>query len=295
MLFRSRQKKDFIRLGVLGDWENPYLTMAFRNEADELRALGRLLARGFLFRGLKPVNWCFDCGSALAEAEVEYADRKDSAIDVGFPFMADELPRLAQAFGLATLPIDRGFCVIWTTTPWTIPANQALNLHPEFEYALVRTTWQDQPTLLLLAAERVESCLAAWKLEGEIIARCAGRALERIRFAHPFAGRASPVFLGDYVTLDSGTGVVHSSPAYGVEDFLSCKRYGMTDADILQPVLGDGTYAKSLPEFGGLMIWDANPRIIEHIKAHGALFSAHKHAHSTMHCWRHKTPVIYRA
>jgi isoleucyl-tRNA synthetase len=291
----ARQKKDFIRLGVLGEWENPYLTMAYRNEADELRALGRMLARGFLFRGLKPVNWCFDCGSALAEAEVEYADRNDPAIDIGFPFMAEELPKLAQAFGLAALPIERGFCVIWTTTPWTIPANQALNIHPDFEYALVRTTWQDQPTLLLLATERVESCLSSWKLEGEIIARCTGRALELIRFAHPFSGRASPVYLGDYVTLDSGTGVVHSAPAYGVEDFLSCKRYGMKDAEILQPVLGDGTYAKSLPHFGGLMIWDANPKIIEHLQAHGALFSAHKNSHSTMHCWRHKTPVIYRA
>ena len=129
----SRQKKDFIRLGVLGEWDNPYLTMACRNEADELRALGRMLDRGFLFRGLKPVNWCFDCGSALAEAEVEYADRNDPAIDVGFPFLPDEAPRLARAFGLPALPLARGYCVIWTTTPWTIPANQALNLHPEFE------------------------------------------------------------------------------------------------------------------------------------------------------------------
>ena len=243
----ARQKKDFIRLGVLGDWDDPYLTMAFRNEADELRSLGKMLERGFLFRGLKPVNWCFDCGSALAEAEVEYADRNDPAIDVGFPFMAEELPKLARAFGLEALPIERGFCVIWTTTPWTIPANQALNIHPDFEYALVRTTWQDAPTLLLLAADRVESCLASWQLQGEVIARCPGRALELIRFAHPFAGRASPVYLGDYVTLDSGTGVVHSAPAYGIEDFVSCKRYGMKDSDILQPVLGDGTYAKSLP------------------------------------------------
>jgi len=291
----ARQKKDFIRLGVLGDWDNPYLTMAFRNEADELRSLGKMLERGFLFRGLKPVNWCFDCGSALAEAEVEYADRNDPAIDVGFPFVAEELPKIARAFGLEALPLERGFCVIWTTTPWTIPANQALNIHPDFEYALVRTVWQEAPTLLLLAADRVESCLASWQLQGEIIARCPGRALELIRFAHPFAGRASPVYLGDYVTLDSGTGVVHSAPAYGIEDFVSCKRYGMKDSDILQPVLGDGTYAKSLPEFGGLMIWDANPKIIEHLRAHQALFSSRKNAHSTMHCWRHKTPIIYRA
>jgi isoleucyl-tRNA synthetase len=291
----ARQKKDFIRLGVLGDWDDPYLTMAHANEADELRALGRMLERGFLFRGLKPVNWCFDCGSALAEAEVEYADRNDPAIDVGFPFIAEQASALARAFGLERLPIDRGYCVIWTTTPWTLPANQALNVHPEFEYALVRTEWQGAATLLLIAAERVGACLSAWGLTGEVIARCPGQALERIEFAHPFAERRSPVYLGDYVTLDSGTGVVHSAPAYGVEDFLSCRRYGMTDAQILQPVLGDGRYAASLPEFGGLSIWEANPKIIERLRATGALFAAGKLPHSTMHCWRHKTPVIYRA
>lgn len=291
----ARQKKDFIRLGVLGEWDNPYLTMAYRNEADELRALGRMLERGFLFRGLKPVNWCFDCGSALAEAEVEYADRNDPAIDVGFPFLDTELPKLARAFGLPTLPTPRGYCVIWTTTPWTIPANQALNIHPEFEYALVQTIWQGEPTLLLLASERVKACLESWQLEGDIIGRCTGQALELIRFAHPYADRDSPVYLGDYVTLDSGTGVVHSAPAYGVEDFVSCKRYGMKDDDILQPVTGDGTYASSLEFFGGAMIWEANPKIIEHLRNSGALFSMRKNVHSTMHCWRHKTPVIYRA
>jgi len=209
----ARQKKDFIRLGILGQWDDPYLTMAHANEADELRALGRMLERGFLYRGLKPVNWCFDCGSALAEAEVEYADRNDPAIDVGFPFLAAQSDALARAFGLDHLPLARGYCVIWTTTPWTIPANQALNIHPDFEYSLVQTVWQGEPALLLLASERVESCLTAWGLSGQVIARCPGRALEQIRFAHPYADRESPVYLGDYVTLDSGTGIVHSAPA----------------------------------------------------------------------------------
>ncbi len=291
----ARQKKDFIRMGVLGEWDNPYLTMAPGNEAGELRMLGRLLENGYVFRGLKPVNWCFDCSSALAEAEVEYADKTDIAVDVGFAFMADELPRLAAAFGLAQLPLTRGYAVIWTTTPWTLPANQALNLHPDIEYALVATAWQGQPTLLVLAADRVAACLAEWQLEGEILARCTGKALELIRFQHPFHDRASPVYLGEYVTLDTGTGVVHSSPAYGVEDFLSCKRYGMKDADVLQPVLGDGIYADSLPEFAGQSIWQANPAIVEHIRERGNLFSAKKYVHSYMHCWRHKTPIIYRA
>ena len=291
----ARQKKDFIRLGVLGEWDDPYLTMAPRTEADELRVLGRLLDKGYVYRGLKPVNWCFDCGSALAEAEVEYADKTDIAVDVGFPFLPEQAGTLAAAFGLPELPLQRGYAVIWTTTPWTLPANQALNLHPEVEYALVRTVWQGEPALLVLAAGRVEACLQAWGLEGAEIARCRGAALDLVRFAHPFHDRESPVYLGEYVTTDTGTGLVHSSPAYGVEDFLSCKRYGMRDADVLQPVLGDGTYAASLPMFGGRSIWEANPLIVEHLRSLGRLFSATKYVHSYMHCWRHKTPVIYRA
>ncbi|GAA4408223.1 isoleucine--tRNA ligase [Quisquiliibacterium transsilvanicum] len=289
----ERQKKDFIRLGVLGEWDNPYLTMAFHNEADELRTLGTLLEKGYLFRGLKPVNWCFDCGSALAEAEVEYADKTDIAVDVGFPFAEPE--QIATAFGLDALPAERGWCLIWTTTPWTLPSNQALNLHPDFEYALVRTERDGAPALLLLAAERVEACLAAWGLQGETIATCRGRALELIKFRHPLYDRLSPVYLGEYVTLDTGTGIVHSSPAYGIEDFASCKHYGMTDAEILQPVMGDGRYVESLELFGGQSIWAANPKIVETLRERGNLFHAEKHAHSYMHCWRHKTPVIYRA
>ncbi|WP_291988372.1 isoleucine--tRNA ligase [Luteitalea sp.] len=285
----DRQRSDFIRLGVLGDWDRPYLTMDHRNEAGEIRALGRLLQKGYVYRGLKPVNWCFDCRSALAEAEVEYADRKDVAIDVGFPF-ADHAA-IARAFGLASLPVQVGYAVIWTTTPWTIPANQALNLHPDFEYSLVQT----DRGLLLLAAELVANCLERYGLTGTVLATCKGAALERVAFRHPFYDRASPVFLGDYVTLDQGTGVVHSAPAYGIEDFLSCRRYGMKDDSILNPVLGDGRYDEALPFFGGLPVWDANPKIVAKIAEVGALFSKASHVHSYMHCWRHKTPIIYRA
>ncbi|OAI52228.1 isoleucine--tRNA ligase [Betaproteobacteria bacterium SCGC AG-212-J23] len=284
----ASQKKDFQRLGVLGEWENPYLTMAHGNEADEIRVLGKLLEKGYIYRGLKPVNWCFDCGSALAEAEVEYEDRKDPAIDVGFAF--SEPRKLEKAFN--TKIVKPGFAVIWTTTPWTLPANQALNVHPEVTYNLVDTS----RGLLILAADLQEACLKRYSLEGKTIASCKGAALDRIRFQHPFYDRQSPIYLGEYVTLDTGTGVVHSAPAYGVEDFDSCRRYGLKDDDILTPVLGDGKFAASLPLFGGLSIWEANPKIVKTIEEKGALLAVEwKHVHSYMHCWRHKTPVILRA
>jgi isoleucyl-tRNA synthetase len=286
----ERQKKDFIRLGVLGDWDNPYTTMNPRNEADEIRALGVLLEKGYVYRGLKPVNWCFDCGSALAEAEIEYEERTDTAVDVGFPFA--EPAKLAAAFGLPALPDKPGRIVIWTTTPWTLPANQALNVHPEFSYALVDAG----ASLLILATDRVEANLQRYGLEGRVIATAPGAALENIAFAHPFASRPSPVYLASYVTLETGTGIVHAAPAYGVEDFQACRRYGMKDDDILTPVMGDGKYAPSLQEFGGLMIWKANPLIVERLRENGALLHEdRRHVHSYMHCWRHKTPVILRA
>src|SRR5688572_5989975 len=284
----ERQKKDFQRLGVLGDWDNPYLTMAPRTEAEEIRVLGKLLDKGYVYRGLKPVNWCFDCGSALAEAEVEYEDRKDPAIDVGFAFLEPE--KVARAFGAK---VDRrGYAVVWTTTPWTLPANQALNVHPELTYGLIDT----ERGLLILATELKDACLQRYGLSGTTIGQCKGRALENIRFRHPFYDRDAPVYLGEYVTLDAGTGVVHSAPAYGVEDFESCRRYGMRDDDILTPVMADGKFVASLPLFGGLSIWEANSKIVKTIEEKGALLAVDwKHTHSYMHCWRHKTPVILRA
>ena len=286
----EQQRKDFQRLGVLGDWDDPYLTMAYRNEADEIRGLATILQKGYVYRGLKPVNWCFDCGSALAEAEVEYADRTDFAIDVGFPFA--EPDKVAAAFGLHTLTDDKGWIVIWTTTPWTIPANQALNVHPEFTYNLVET----ERGLLILAAELSEACLERFGLaERKVIGECKGSALERINFRHPFYDRLSPVYLGGFVTLEAGTGVVHSAPAYGVEDFNSCRAYGIADDAILTPIQADGRYAESLPLFAGLNIWKANPLIVDRIREAGALLHSEKYVHSYMHCWRHKTPIIYRA
>jgi isoleucyl-tRNA synthetase len=300
----ERQKKDFIRLGVLGDWDNPYKTMNFRNEADEIRVLGKILEKGYVYRGLKPVNWCFDCGSALAEAEVEYQDKRDPAIDVGFPFA--EPAKLAHAFGLDKLPTKdgkelRGYAVIWTTTPWTIPSNQALNVHPEHRYALVQTERKGETILLLLAVELAAACLERYGLQGKIIATAPGEALSMINFKHPFHDadpgykRLSPVYVGEYVTLDTGTGIVHSAPAYGLDDFVSCKAHGMTDDEILKPVLGDGKYADWLPFFGGLTIWEASKPICAKLDEVGSLFKLVMFDHSYMHCWRHKTPIIYRA
>jgi isoleucyl-tRNA synthetase len=295
----DRQRAGFIRLGVLGEWDNPYMTMAYGNEADELRALGTLLDKGYVYRGLKPVNWCFDCGSALAEAEVEYQDKRDPAIDVGFPFAEPE--KLAQAFGLAQLPEGDGFIVIWTTTPWTIPSNQALNAHPEVSYALVKTEKEGKPLLLIVARDLAAAALERYKLAGEIVAETVGAKLEGIRFRHPlhaadpFYDRTSPVYLADYVTTDSGTGVVHSAPAYGIEDFQSCKEHGMKDDEILKPVMGDGRFASTLPLFGGLTIWDASRPICAALTEAGALFEFKMFPHSYMHCWRHKTPIVYRA
>lgn len=294
----ERQKKDFIRLGVLAEWDNPYLTMNYSNEADELRVLARIMEKGFVFRGLKPVNWCFDCRSALAEAEVEYADRTDPSIYVAFPFADKEA--LGEAF--ATDQIEDGAIVIWTTTPWTIPANQALNVHPDHEYALINlNSPQEFGRQIIVAKELVESLLEELNLEGQVVATAQGKQLELIGFRHPLASadagynRISPIYCGDYVTLDSGTGVVHSAPAYGVEDFISCKEHGLQDSDILNPVQSNGVYADSLPLFGGQFIWKANPAIIQSLQGVGTLLKAEDTEHSYMHCWRHKTPIIYRA
>ena len=290
----EQQKADFMRLGVLGDWAHPYRTMDFGNEAGEIRVLKRVVERGFVYRGLKPVHWCFDCGSSLAEFEIEYADRNSPTIDVAFP--AADPAALARAFGLAALPQPAAI-VVWTTTPWTIPANQALNVGPEIEYALVETPGR----CLVLAAPLVEACLGRYGLAGTVLATTLGRALADLSFRHPlhaadpFYDRLSPVDVADYATATDGTGIVHSAPAYGIDDFVSCRAHGLALDAILNPVRGDGTYAETLPLFGGLSIWDANGRVIEALRDAGALLATSTLRHSYPHCWRHKTPVIYRA
>ncbi|OOG59014.1 isoleucine--tRNA ligase [Polaromonas sp. C04] len=290
----AQQMLDFQRLGVLGEWDHPYKTMDFANEAGELRAFKRVIERGFVYRGLKPVYWCFDCGSSLAEFEIEYADKKSQTIDVAFK--AHEPARLAAAFGLPALEKD-AFAVIWTTTAWTIPANQAINLNPELDYTLVDT----ERGLLILAASLVEQCLQRYHLAGTVLATVQGKQLGGLEFEHPLydanAGyrRLSPVYLADYATASDGTGLVHSSPAYGLDDFNSCVAHGLAYDDILNPVQGNGSYAPDFPLFGGQNIWKAVPVIIEALQNAGRLLATATIGHSYPHCWRHKTPVIYRA
>ncbi len=290
----AQQMADFKRVGVLGDWEHPYRTMDFGNEANEIRALKKIIERGYVYRGLKPVYWCFDCHSSLAEFEIEYADKKSQTVDVAF--LAAEPDKLAAAFGLPSLAKD-AFVVIWTTTAWTIPANQALNVGPAIEYALVDT----ERGLLVLASALVEKCLARYGFEGQVIATTQGAKLEGLNFRHPLAhvdpgyDRLSPVYTAEYATADDGTGIVHSAPAYGVEDFNSCRAHGLAVEDILNPVQGNGQYEATLPLFGGQNIWKAAPLVADALRDAGRLFATSTLLHSYPHCWRHKTPVIYRA
>ena len=286
------QRKDFKRLGVLGEWENPYLTMDFQTEADIVRALGRIAANGHLHKGAKPVHWCTDCGSALAEAEVEYADKTSFSIDVRFT-VVDEGDLLKRVPELASTPLSQQDApisvVIWTTTPWTLPANQAVALNPELEYVVVQTATER----LVLAEALYESVLQRAEISDfTIIARCKGDALEGLQLQHPFYARHVPVILGDHVTTDAGTGAVHTAPGHGQEDFVVGQKYGLP---VDNPVGGDGCFLPNTELFAGESVHKANPHVLEVLTERGKLLKADKLRHSYPHCWRHKTPLIFRA
>ncbi len=281
----ERQMADFRRLGVLGDWEHPYKTMDFATEAAEIRALGRIRKTGLLYRGLKPVNWCIDCGSALAEAEVEYEDKTSAAIDVAFE--AVDPAAVARAFGVASAPA-RAFAVIWTTTPWTLPGNQAIAAHPAHEYELVATA----RGALVLVPDLREASLKRYGLAGETLGRAPGSTLEKLMFRHPLEDRAVPVVIGEHVTLEAGTGLVHTAPAHGAEDFETGVKYGLP---LDQPVDDRGRFKPSVPHFAGLGVREAEKPILERLAANGALLANEPLRHSYPHCWRHKTPIIFRA
>jgi len=281
------QKADFIRLGVLGDWDRPYLTMDFGTEANIIRALGKIIGNGHLHKGAKPVHWCLDCRSALAEAEVEYYDKTSPSIDV--MFNAIDADAVRGAFGVSQVngPIS---LVIWTTTPWTLPANRAISLHPEFEYQLI----QIDGRALILAKELVESVMKrAGVSEWQVLGECQGAALELQKFQHPFLALESLVVLGEHVTLDAGTGAVHTAPGHGPDDYVIGQKYGIETAN---PVGPDGAYLPgTYPTLDGVNVFKANDMIVELLKEKGALLHVEKLLHSYPHCWRHKTPIIFRA
>ena len=287
------QKEDFIRLGVFGDWEHPYLTMNYRFEADIVRALGRIVANGHLTRGYKPVHWCTDCGSALAEAEVEYEERTSPAIDVRFRVLDEPalLARMRHApDGAGEGPVS---VVIWTTTPWTLPANQAVSLNPEFEYALVQVDWEQGRERLLLAEDLLADAMARWGIDDyRVVAYAKGRDLEGLKLAHPFMEREVPIIVGEHVTAEAGTGAVHTAPGHGQEDYVVGQRYGLP---VDNPVGPDGRFLPETPIFGGEHVFSANDHVIEVLKANGALVHRAALRHSYPHCWRHKTPIIFRA
>jgi isoleucyl-tRNA synthetase len=282
----ERQKKDFIRLGVLGDWDHPYRTMDFAFEANIIRELRKIYDAGLLYQGAKPVHWCVDCRSALAEAEVEYEERTSPAIDVAFT--VSDKHALAARLN-AALPDGPVHAVIWTTTPWTLPANQAVSVHPDFDYDLIATP---RGTLILVHA-LAESALRRYGVASyERVAQIKGKLLEGLLLAHPFQDRRVPIICGDHVTLEAGTGLVHTAPGHGIEDFVVGQRYGLA---VENPVGDDGHFYSNVPDVGGKSIWEANPVIVDLLDRLGTLLSQEPLRHSYPHCWRHKTPIIFRA
>jgi isoleucyl-tRNA synthetase len=288
------QRKDFKRLGVLGDWAHPYLTMDPRFEAEQLRAFAMIIRNGHVYKGYKPVHWCLNCRSALAEAEVEYEDITSPSVYVRFEVLdrADLAARLGMPSDPADLDVPTSVA-IWTTTPWTLPANQAVAVHPQIDYALVEFDLGDGRERLIVANERVEPLMqtlgvGAWTTLAEV----KGEVLEHVKLEHPFYARVVPVVLGDHVTLDAGTGAVHTAPGHGLDDYIIGRRY---DLPIENPVGGDGRFLPSTPLFAGEQVFDANAHIIEVLGSEGRLLKGEPYHHAYPHCWRHKTPVIFRA
>ena len=285
------QRGDFERLGVIGDWRNPYLTMNYRTEANILRVLGRIIENGHVERGSKPVYWCFDCASSLAEAEVEYYDKESPAVDVRFA-VSDSAALFARCRSSdnGSGPVS---VVIWTTTPWTLPANEAVALNPGLRYVLVQAESDHGQERLLLADDLLKDAMLRWGIEGyQVIADCMGSDLEGLQVQHPFYLREVPLILGDHVNVDAGTGAVHTAPAHGQDDYTLGSRY---DLPVHNPVDGSGHFVKGLELFGGQHVMEANDAIVEVMKARGSLLHEERHRHSYPHCWRHKTPVIFRA
>ena len=284
------QREDFIRLGVLGDWQKPYLTMDFATEANIVRSLSKVIENGHLHKGVKPVHWCTDCGSALAEAEVEYEDKTSPAIDVAFT--ATDSKAVAAQFGVSDYSHPVAM-VIWTTTPWTLPANRALSISPELDYSLVEFVKEGATHAVILADVLVEACMTRYGAESHsVLGKVKGAALELVRFKHPFLAFDVPAILGDHVTTDAGTGVVHTAPGHGQDDFVVGQKYGL---EVANPVGDNGVYKPDTEFFAGQHVFKANDNVVALLKEKGALLHHVAYRHSYPHCWRHKTPIIFRA
>ncbi|MBU2112276.1 MAG: isoleucine--tRNA ligase [Gammaproteobacteria bacterium] len=287
------QRTDFIRLGVLGDWQNPYRTMDYGFEANIIRSLGKIIGNGHLQQGFKPVHWCTDCGSALAEAEVEYQDKVSPAIDVRFAVVDEAVvdrfdhPEGKRGSGKVSV-------VIWTTTPWTIPANRAVAINAKLDYSLVQV---EQGPLgaerLIIATDLVKDVMARAGIEHyHALGFAKGVALELTQLQHPLYDFTVPVILGEHVTTDSGTGCVHTAPGHGQEDFVVGKQYNL---EVANPVGANGVYLPDTPLFAGQHVFKANDSVVDALKDAGALLVHKAYKHSYPHCWRHKTPIIFRA
>ena len=289
----DNQREDFMRLGVLGDWDNPYLTKDYDFEANIIRALGRIFARGHIHEGYKPVHWCTDCGSALAEAEVEYRDKQSFAIDVRFRVLDED-----ALFGRChSVPGHHGegplSFVIWTTTPWTLPANQAVALNPMLEYAVVQCEGSAGKERLVVAEGLLKETMGRWDCDDyHVLAYGKGGAFDGLMLQHPFYDRQVPVIVGEHVTLDAGTGAVHTAPGHGLEDFFVGQKY---DLPVDNPVAGNGLFVEGTELFEGQHVLKANENVIEVLQERGALLLSSRLTHSYPHCWRHKTPIIFRA
>ena len=290
------QRADFKRLGVLGDWDNPYMTMLPRYEAEQLRAFAGIIKNGHVYKGYKPVHWCLNCRSALAEAEVEYEDKTSPSIYVRFAVV--DAAELATRFGMAAddaaAPAAAPAAIaIWTTTPWTLPADRAVALHPEYEYSLIEFDMGAGTESLVLASKLVAKVAAVLEIPVvKLVATAKGSALEGLLLAHPFYERTVPVVLGEHVTLDAGTGAVHTAPGHGLDDYIVGRKYNL---EVDNPVGGDGRFLPGTPLFAGEQVFEANAHVIEVLKERGRLLKAEAYQHSYPHCWRHKTPVIFRA
>jgi isoleucyl-tRNA synthetase len=280
------QKQDFIRLGVLGDWDHPYLTKSFDYEANMIRALAEIADNGHIEKGVKPVNWCFDCGSALAEAEIEYQEKTSPAIDVAFCF--DDNPKLHRLFGDVSSE-KQAAVPIWTTTPWTIPANQAVALHPELSYALVSG---HESFDLVIASDMVDDVMSRLGISDyQVLGTVDGQAIELLKLHHPLYDKLVPVIMGDHVNTEAGTGAVHTAPGHGVDDFRVGLEY---DLEIYNPVDSAGVYLIDTPMFAGQHVWQANKTVVEALADAGQLLHHENIRHSYPHCWRHKTPTAFR-